>query len=281
MVEISKKKINVKAIMLLIGIVSLIVSSLSWGTLNDTVQVYIPKVTLIEDPHNIASETSWDQMNQEEQTCNLTINNEPPGDENLVVLETTDEGILTKEIDTKWIYTPLEESTTEKHPADFTTITVAAKIEDYEYTTTYFFVHSIFYYLAHLPDHIDRERAWQYAKWKYGINTSALNSISYNPSQSTPGLTGTYTNNCTLGTGAFGSENYCASVLGHENVHGEQPWWDIVASEASWLAGGPHYIEVDAYNWEINNASRTGLSSYELAEAIAWRDYYNRQGPHP
>ena len=127
----------------------------------------------------------------------------------------------------------------------------------------------------------DRESAWRYSRWKYGINTGSLRGISYNSNQRENGLTNIYTKNCNLGPGAFDSENLCASTLGHENVHGGQPSWYLFLSTYTWRLGGRDFAEVEAYNWEISNANKTGLSPAELNDVIAWRNYYNRKGPKP
>ena len=86
---------------------------------------------------------------------------------------------------------------------------------------------------------------------------------------------------CTLGPAAFTSENFCASVLLHENVHGSQNPAFRIASVLSWEAGGVHYAEVEAYSAEITNSDRLGLRESELNEVIAYWNWYNTTGPEP
>lgn len=60
------------------------------------------------------------------------------------------------------------------------------------------------------------------------------------------------------------SENYCASVLVHENFHGGQSvnFWDL--SPLAYFTGRYYEkIEYPAYRWQLENASRCGLSDDE------------------
>ena len=145
----------------------------------------------------------------------------------------------------------------------------------------------------------DRETAWRYAEWKYDIGTPKLpGGISYDPTLGTIAMTshagaGNY---CRLGPDAFTrSENICASVMGHENVHGGQTAAEILFYKARFVLylagggwpsstfGGPRTDEVEAYQWEINHQADTvtDTDATYIADCLAWRKYYNCEGPHP
>ncbi|MDD4111326.1 MAG: hypothetical protein PHS54_07325, partial [Clostridia bacterium] len=256
-------------------------------------------VELTHDPHRIAAESTWTEISNDLQRSTVTVSVIPSEVQNQVIDKITavikevsagdgyepGEGqLIQSTIDkAKWVYVPFAELKTGKHPSMFRTIYIAGKFKEVEYATDQFLVVSIFTYFGSiaLPDSQDRERAWRYARWKYDIDTSALGPISYDKNLPYPGETSGFADDCKLGPGAFSSENFCASVLGHENVHGIQGWENRLYSGLDWLAGKVHWTEVEAYNWQINTSDQIGLSQNELNDIIAWRNYYNRQGPKP
>jgi len=230
----------------------------------------------------------------EESRLNIVVTTQPEAHEDLVNLEVesvtpvepeTENGDLWQDIfdPSKWYYDAFLEAKTEKHPVP-KRVDFAVKIGDSECATRHILVIPVFDHLAFpvfdYPE--DRNEAWRYVIWKYGVSTFWLTSISYDPNQTEfPGLTSTFTDACTLGPPAFSTENFCASTIAHENVHGQQTADYIFSSQASWAAGFAHFAEVDAYNVELQKAEHHGLSESEIAEITAWRDYYNREGPKP
>jgi hypothetical protein len=85
-----------------------------------------------------------------------------------------------------------------------------------------------------------------------------------------------------LGPDALVYENRCASTLGHELVHATQdPNWQIRCSNSFNLGLGPNYAELEAYGWELDHASQTGLDSTDVLITNAFWLYYNNQGPYP
>jgi len=177
------------------------------------------------------------------------------------------------------VYTPFTEPKTEKHPKTKR----AWFLPKYNGTEcgelTWVRIRSLFQELTFLAEY---DKAWQYAKWKYDIATLDLDSIAYDATLGTRAHTSIILipfgeiANCKLGTGAFADENWCASSMGHEQVHGSQGYWYI-----QWHSGedpedrNPMNCEVPAYQWEIDNAPGTGISASELQTVTAYRDYYN------
>jgi hypothetical protein len=197
----------------------------------------------------------------------------------------------------KWEYNAVEELKTEKHPAPKRAV-IVAKITGKEIGQPLkILVKPVFLWLttfhqhgpgliAHAPTDADYNQAWKYAKWKYDIKTNFLRSILFARDQTQSGLTkfggGQFQRDCTLGFGAFSSENLCASTLGHENLHGRQP--DIMFRPIWFVIhpiDGEKLVELPAYRWEKQNATRTGLSAIELAEVDAWINYFLNGGPRP
>ena len=114
----------------------------------------------------------------------------------------------------------------------------------------------------------EHETAWKYAKWKYNIDTSGLDAISYDENLSGDAAV-TVGSECRLGDDAFQSENWCASKLGHENVHGGQ---DRIFKKYKENAA-----EVEAYGWELLHKGKTGISALNV-EGVAdfFIDYYEK-----
>ena len=256
-------------------------------------------VELTHDPHQIAAETTWTGITNDLQRSVITVSVIPSEVQEQVIDKITvvikkvtsgggygpGQGTLTRYTTdkAKWLYAPFSELKTAKHPAAVRTVYIAAKYNGLERAENNFFVFSVFtYFGSPVSPFRDLEQAWKYAKWKYNIDTSALSSISYDATiTGKAAWTDAITKECRLGSSAFGSENQCASILGHENVHGVQSAAYIYASWANWAIGGSDFCEVDAYNWEINHATQTGLSPGELSTVIGYRNYYDRQGPKP
>ncbi len=177
-------------------------------------------------------------------------------------------------------YTAFKESKDAKAPRD-KKVVVVAKIDESELCVKHeVTVKPVFNWLttlhqhgpgeqSHGPEVSDFETAWRFARWKYGISTANLSSITY--TQNGPGdaqvlyQSGTVgARPCIIYQSAFGTENYCASVLGHENVHGGQSVGYWILSGASKLSGAFNKkIEYPAYKWQVDNAARCGLSPGE------------------
>jgi hypothetical protein len=184
----------------------------------------------------------------------------------------------------KWIYYPAKELKTEKHPRTLKIKIVpkcSGKICGLSSTIT---VRSVFEHLVnihpdnpkgkfHKPYESDYELAWKYARWKYDVDTSNLNEILFDPEMKYKGVTYvaifSKKRMCKLGRDAFISENICASVLGHENVHGGQ--------SLKMFFGGREKAEPPAYQWELKNAARLGLPSGYVEEIKNWRNAYSEQ----
>jgi hypothetical protein len=121
----------------------------------------------------------------------------------------------------------------------------------------------------HRPTTDDYNRAWHYARWKYSIATPDLASVAYvnraTPRGLTMGANAFSPRYCTLGNGAFANENICASTLGHEQVHGAQPWDVFILPNWIRWSGNP---EVPAYQWEIDDATNTGIDTNFLNDTL-------------
>lgn len=263
----------------------------------DAVWVNVMKVELTRDPTEIAAETLWTAIPSGMQTSIITVDVHPDEMQAAVINHISLEikeveagegyapgtGSLSQDPDdeTKWLYAPFTEPRTEKHPKPVD-VKIVAKYKGIECGDTINVrVKPVFLFLAgahkhgsgqpvHMPDDDDYNLAWQYVRWKYGISTSNLTSITYDSTLTKAGLTNMILKTCRLGPDAFMNENRCASTLGHENVHGGQSYWTSVKER-----------EIEAYTWEINNAAATGISMAYLLECLAWLEYYLGVGPKP
>lgn len=195
-------------------------------------------------------------------------------------------GTLVRDLNSqdKWIYYPAKELKSEKDPRVLKIKIVPVcpdKVCGLSSTIT---VRPVFQHLInmhpdspeskfHKPYQSDYELAWQYARWKYDINTSNLDKIMFDPDMKYKGVTyvGIFSKKrlCKLGKQAFISENICASVMGHENVHGGQ--------SLKMFIGGREKAEPPAYQWEVQNAKRLGLPPGYLQEIKQWRNSYIEQ----
>ena len=107
---------------------------------------------------------------------------------------------------------------------------------------------------------------------QYGVDTSSAKAGSpvYSASTSGEGAT-SKDGNIKIGDKAFSSPGWLASSIGHEHVHAQQ-------AADRWYTGpqGTLINEIEAYDWEIKNASRFNLSAAEIKELQSRRDaHYN------
>jgi len=107
----------------------------------------------------------------------------------------------------------------------------------------------------------------------YGIDASGVTgSVTYEPRLQGEAIT-LQDGTVVIGDGFFSSPGLLASVIGHEIVHTEQ------LANGRWYYDDQGIIinEVEAYDWELANASANGLPQSEIEEAQNWRaDYYDR-----
>lgn len=184
----------------------------------------------------------------------------------------------------KWLYIPAKELKSEKNPEIFNIKIIprcSGKVCGRSITIT---VRPVFKHLISIhadtpkselrkPANNDYELAWQYARWKYDIDTSNLDEIVFDPKMKYKGATYAKIFGkkriCKLGRQAFISENICASVLGHENIHGGQ--------SLAMFFGRREKAEPPAYQWEIKNARSLGLPPDYVYELKHWRNAYSEQ----
>ncbi|NOX49244.1 MAG: hypothetical protein GXP16_01745 [Gammaproteobacteria bacterium] len=102
-----------------------------------------------------------------------------------------------------------------------------------------------------------------------GFDTSNVTKFAYDPKLKVRGKPADGSANragkVTLGKGAFRSPAWLVSTLGHEvEIHINQQLWG-----GNWARNpsSPHGIqnEIDAFNFELNNAGRFGLSKPEVS----------------
>jgi len=274
-------------------------ANLDWWKYSQAIIVL--KATLTYDPRNIAAETEFAGINDDQQRSTITVAVQPSQIQSAVIDEITVEvsrifggsydpgkGSLTRNSGNhaEWLYTPFAEPKTERHPTSKNVWFVAkykGRICSDDNPISIFVVKPVFLFFTtgyfgtggkwHTPTDSDYNLAWPYAKWKYSISTPDLTSIGYDESLpfGTRAQTFTLTGSCSLGLGAMSDEGWCASALGHEQVHGNQGYPYCVLHQVR----GPNHYEVPAYQWEIDHAVSTGISSAQLQIVTAWRDYYN------
>jgi len=251
---------------------------------NDILNVHID----IDEKWVIPAKSTWPDAPSalsQLSDVNITITTDPSGFEDTISLiiskvlpeePATGSGTLTRDnIDLSlWLYESFTESQTEKHPVP-KQIIFTASIDDTQCATEHLTVCPIFRHLSAPMLGIytqDRENAWKYARWKYSIDTSDLDSITYNDSLGDRGQTTSYVlggNFCELGPAAFDDENLCASTLGHENVHGGQEYlFRQLYSDCA---------EAEAYLWELNHADTTGISSIDIGDIQNNYNYFSSQ----
>ena len=197
-------------------------------------------------------------------TDTITVKTTPEGFEEKIELILTGTGNIIRDSQSKekWIYTAPLEDKTDIGVKEIDHVTINSKILGIASTKSIRLnIASVFYHYG--TNNNNRDKAWQYAKWKYDIPISNLNSISYVASQSTGGLTNNYTKNMTLGTGAFSEEWSCASIIGHENVHGAQPF----------LLSTPKR-EQEACMWELDHSNAPNCKASPLTYIYDYCRYY-------
>jgi WXG100 family type VII secretion target len=97
---------------------------------------------------------------------------------------------------------------------------------------------------------------------QYGVDTSSAKTGTPKYDSATSGEGGTTKDRTIkIGDDAFSSPGWLASSIGHEHVHAQQ-------AADRWYTGpqGTLLNEVEAYDWEIKNASRFGLTANEVKE---------------
>jgi len=118
----------------------------------------------------------------------------------------------------------------------------------------------------------DYQGAIELAIEHYGIDTSGVTgSVTYEPELQGVAIT-LQDGTVVIGDGFFSSPGLLASVIGHEIVHTEQ------LANGRWYYDDQGIIinEVEAYDWELANASANGLTQPEIEEAQHWRaNYYD------
>jgi len=103
---------------------------------------------------------------------------------------------------------------------------------------------------------------------QYGIDVSAVNGkVAYSADTDGEGLT-LAAGTVTIGDDAFTTPGWLASSIGHEALHAEQ----IRAGRFNDTPQGVAMNEVEAYDWEIRNADRFGLSDTDRATINRRRD---------
>jgi hypothetical protein len=258
-------------------------------------KVTVFKVTLSVDNAYIAAESDWTGIDNSYQEALITVNIQPKSAEDkiadkitLKILKVTGgggynpgKGELKQSTKNSnlWKYIPFKEVDSEKHPMTKTAEIVA--LFDKSQCSNIIIIHvkSVFLFLT-TGSGFDYNKAIEYTKYKYNMSTDKLTSITYSVALSGKrrgevrvGVSGVG-RYCKLGPGAFESENICASVLGHENVHGGQHWWLFMPNMEA-------QAEIPAYTWELNNAGRTGIDSSYKSECRAWINFFKGKGPKP
>jgi hypothetical protein len=244
-----------------------IVKASSDGLEAASCKVTVFKVSLSVDKAYIAAESDWTGIDNSFQEALITVNIQPKSAEDkiadkitLKILKVTGgggynpgKGALKKSTKNSnlWKYVPFEESRNEDKPQE--KITSIAALYNNIICSGFINIKigSIWTYLnnsGYCKKSID------YAIWKYNINISKLTSISYDSSILEGGQT-TYGGKCRIGQYAIThTENICASIVGHENVHGGQPLKYFL----TWMEAE---AEVPAYGWEMNNRNVTKINN--------------------
>ncbi len=232
------------------------------------------KIAIVTDPADVGSLITLD-VKELDQFVNSDYN--PSGIGSIVQTEPS-----------VFEYSAFTEPKTEKAPKEKSAI-IVAKINDTELCAKHKIrVLPIFRRMTgmhqhgpgvkhHAPQASDYETAWRYAGWKYDISLSNLSSIVYKSqgTASADAFTSFVSGSrgarpCEIYPSAFATENYCASVLGHENVHGGQSVNFLMLSWPYKLSGAfNRKIEYHAYSWMVNNATRCGLSAGESGQVTA------------
>jgi len=130
--------------------------------------------------------------------------------------------------------------------------------------------------LMNSTDPIDRQKAIDESIKLYSIDTNGIKSITYDPSLSDNGVASS-DGSVRIGRAAFAAGatvGWLGSTIAHEGeIHIKEQ-----ANKGLWWGDeqGTAIQEVQAYDHEINNAKRFGLSDTEVSELKSERkDYYD------
>lgn len=254
-------------------------------------------------PYAISAKTDWDEQEAATTKQQITVETDPPEYAPQIELkiegfdsdinpayQPADSGSIARPggSGAVWEYTAFTEPKTEKHPKD-KTVLIRAYLNDQLLCAKHKAnVTSVFNWLAWaahkhgfdgtahiLPtgaDRVeDRNKAAKYVVWKYSVPVGNIHysyALSGPESDNAVGYTkqtdpkGSRT--VLIYPGAYTTENWLASVIGHENVHGGQDigFW---IRRAIFKFTGKWYkqIEYPAYQWEVDHADDNGLSDDE------------------
>lgn len=251
-------------------------------------------VTLVElklSQSRVGARTSWGRMpgGMTQSIVTVTVKSGDPAEtmkDLTLEIVAPAKGELKRDND-RWVYTAFEEEKTNKHPGSAGVRIIPKHKGRICGEPVHIQVNSVFNHLSmfhshdpagrgHVATQDDYELAWQYAKWKYDIDTKNSTSIKYDKNLTSMGATnpGAFNigRNVRLGPTAFISENHCASVLGHENVHAGQGLGTFLSSK---------WAEPPAYQWELDNVGRLGLGKDYVDELKAYKLWYEGKGPKP
>ncbi len=174
---------------------------------------------------------------------------------------------------------PFAEAKTDKNPGGRNVLIVAKKgTGGPKLAETMLFIRTVFIYSKDILG--GYESAWKYAQWKYDAPRDKLDTVAFGPNiaedrAQTALSTDDKRADCKLGRKAFSSENYCASTIGHENVHGNQKYTYFINHQTR----GTDHAEVPAYQWEIDHANDTGINQQDIGIITGYRDYYKGDRP--
>jgi len=105
----------------------------------------------------------------------------------------------------------------------------------------------------------------------YGIDTTHVSKIGYGPDNDDGSSETDDERAVTIGDDAFASPGWLASTIGHEaEVHAKQ----VHEGRDYGGAQGRALIETEAYDWEIRQAPRFGLTPKEIDSARRSRAHY-------
>lgn len=263
----------------------------------DCIELVVPTVTFTYERQTIPARTTWygaPAALTNAWKTDITVHTVPSGLERFVSLDfgtitpeqpATDTGEILQDSENSalWHYTAFSEEKFHKHPK-LKKVVIVARMYGAASGVGYVKINSIFDHLVNPTTGYtaDKESAWQYAQWKYDVDTSALASISYSAGQTDKAGNTTLLNNCTLGPPAFYSENDCASTLIHENKHGQQSIGNRIQSSDQFFYNlGKDFCEIEAYDTELSNVSKTEINAAEVQSVKDWKAYYNCTGPKP
>ncbi len=252
-------------------------------------------------PYGIAAKTTWSGQQAETTKQNIILTTDPAEFADQITMKVKDfepsnnpdytpasMGTITQDSTDKkkWVYESFDEPKTEQHPKEkwvrtYPSLNGQELCVPFKATIKPFFLwivnthkHSRTGGLVHqAPSETDYNDALKYVIWKYQVNMSNITSLAYATSGSMAATANAETDfsafngprSCKVYKSMFGnSENYVASALGHENVHGGQ--YSPVGIR-SFFQRNKFYktIEAPAYKWQLDTAGRFGLSADEIS----------------